>query len=59
VSIFCPRQSQSKLLFENGLTSSQVGLHIPKNEVISSHPNAPTPKNYYHHEERLIDLGSE
>ena len=51
---FCPMQSQGKLFPESDLTSLQSGLHVPKNEAITSHLDAPTPKNYYLHEERKI-----
>jgi len=54
VRIFCPMQSQGKLFPESDLTSLQSGLHVPKNEAITSHLDAPTPKNYYLHEERKI-----
>ena len=47
-------QSQGKLFPESDLTSLQSGLHVPKNEAITSHLDAPTPKNYYLHEERKI-----
>jgi hypothetical protein len=53
-ALFCSVDNQGKFKLESHISFLDNGLLPSKDEIIPSHPNAPTHQDHYVHEEHNI-----